>query len=162
MRGLTNGYVEDMMKSISLKPEKFKGVKPCDIFLKEIERGQLKLLPKNCIILNLSSSNHSGSHFVAIFMNSENKAEYFDSYGLNSFDSNINKGLKHAGIKITAFDQGIQDASSDFCGLFCIGYLLWRQAGLGKKEFSNLFHKTEKNHNNKKISNLLLLFIEEK
>lgn len=67
MSGLSNQYVEDLMLQLSIQPEKFKGVKPCDIFLKEIQDNHHKLEKGNCFIINMSTSEHQGSHFVSIF-----------------------------------------------------------------------------------------------
>ena len=66
MPGLSNDYIEKLMYKLSVNPQKFKGVKPCDIFLNEIEQNQYILEEGDSIIINLSSSNNSGSHFVSI------------------------------------------------------------------------------------------------
>ena len=158
MPGLTNLFVEKTMKKISNHPEKFKGVMACDLFLSYM-KNSTTLSPKDCFIINLSSSDHRGSHFICIFLDTSTSAEYFDSFGIESFDKNINKAMNYHGIKITHFRQRIQDISSDFCGLFCIGYLLWRQSGLSKTKFSSLFHTEKHFINNKIISELIQLFI---
>ena len=120
MGGLSNDYVENLMYSISINPQSFKGVKPCDLFHDFIEKHHHQLKSGDCFIINLSSSNHGGSHFVCLMINSKNRAEYFDSYGLHySLDSNIDKALKFAKLKTTIFEKSIQDFSSQFCGLYC-------------------------------------------
>ena len=120
MGGLSNDYVEDLMYSISTNPRSFKGVQPCDLFRDIIEKDYHRLRPNDCFIINLSSSNHGGSHFVCLMINSTNKAEYFDSYGLHySLDSNIKKALEFAKLKTVIFEKPVQDFSSQFCGLYC-------------------------------------------
>ena len=116
MPGLTNLFVENTMQEISNHPEKFKGVMACDVFLSYM-KNSTKLSPKDCFIINLSSSDHRGSHFICIFLDTSTSAEYFDSFGIESFDKNINKAMNYHGIKITHFRQRIQDISSDFCAL---------------------------------------------
>ena len=120
MGGLSNDYVEKLMYAISINPESFKGVKPCDHFLEYIKKNFHQLKSGDCFIINLSSSNHGGSHFVCLIINSKHNAEYFDSYGLHySLDSYINKAIRVVNLKTTIFEKPIQDLSSQFCGLYC-------------------------------------------
>ena len=161
MSGLSNQYVEDLMLQLSIQPEKFKGVKPCDIFLKEIQDNHHKLEKGNCFIINMRTSEHQGSHFVSIFLSSPNNAEYFDSFGLPSFDSNINKAFQVAKLKVTKFNKSIQDLSSQFCGLYCVAYLIWRQLGLEKRRFAQLFNADFKILNDAIVLKLLKMYITE-
>ena len=79
MPGLTNLFVEKTMKKISNHPEKFKGVMACDVFLSYM-KNSTKLLPKDCFIINLSSSGHNGLHFICICLNTSTSAECFDPF----------------------------------------------------------------------------------
>ena len=120
MGGLTNGYVENLMTYISPKPDKFKSVWPCDLFLEEMRTNRDDLKQGDCYIINMSASNHRGSHFVAVFLTSKKTAEYFDSYALPStIDKNLNKAFSIAALEIQEFRKTIQDQSSQFCGIFC-------------------------------------------
>ena len=120
MPGFTNEYIEKLMYQISTQPTKFKGVLACDIFLDKVKKNKLLLKTGNCFIINLSSSNHEGSHFVSLFCTPGKVVEYFDSFGIPSFDSNVNKALTSH--KIVEFKTSIQDISSQFCGLYCSKY----------------------------------------
>ena len=117
MPGFTNDYIEKLMYKISTKPNDFKGVLPCDIFLNKVKKKKLLLKEKSCFIINLSSSNHSGSHFVCLLITPGKVVEYFDSFGTPPFDSNINKAL--ASFKVEVSRKTIQDITSQFCGLYC-------------------------------------------
>ena len=117
MPGLSNQYIEDLMYEISTKPNNFKGVYPCDIFLNKVNQKELLLKEKNCFIINLSSSNHQGSHFVCLLVKPRKIIEYFDSFGLPLFDINIKKAL--TSFKVEMFNETLQDISSEFCGLYC-------------------------------------------
>ena len=68
MPGFTNDYIEELMYKISTEPNHFKGVFPCDIFLDKVNKKKLLLKEKSCFIINLSSSNHSRSHFVCLLV----------------------------------------------------------------------------------------------
>ena len=121
MPGFTNDYIEKLMNKISTKPKDFKGVLPCDVFLNKVKEDQLLLKDGNCFIINLSSSNHNGSHFVSLFITPGKVVEYFDSFGIPSLDSNINNAL--TSFKIEVFSKTIQSISSQFCGLYCSKYV---------------------------------------
>ena len=127
MGGLTNGYVQWIMRRASFKPRAFKGVLPCDLFLEYIKANKNNIKPGDCFILNLSSSNSKGTHFVCFFVLDSRTGEYFDSYGLPSFDSNLNRAFKLTKLDISPFEMRLQSDTSQFCGLFCIAYLLFRQ-----------------------------------
>ena len=138
MPGLSNEYVEKLMYKLTINPHKFKGVKPCDIFLNEVKSNKQLLSKGDSFIINMSSSNNPGSHFVSIFILSDNEAEYLDSFGLPSFDSNINNAFREANLSVLEFETSIQDISSQFCGFYCIAYLIWRELGLEKTRFAQL------------------------
>ena len=121
MPGFTNDYIEKLMYKITTKPMDFIGVFPCDIFLTKVNEDKLMLKAGNCFIINLSSSNHGGSHFISLIVMPGKVVEYFDSFGIPSFDSNINKAL--ASFEILPFNKTIQSISSQFCGLYCSKYI---------------------------------------
>ena len=73
----------------------------------------------------------------------EKVIEYFDSLGLPLFDSNISEAL--ASFKVEVSKKIIQDNSSQFCGLYCITYLLWRELGLKKKPIQCIIRLRKKN-----------------
>ena len=80
------------------------------------------------------------------------------------------------------FDETLQDMSSEFCGLYCsklqsqsnlitlcknihfflVSYLLWRQLGLKKKQYSGLFNTERKNGNDATVLRLIEIFAEER
>lgn len=161
MGGLTNGYVQWIMRRASFKPRAFKGVLPCDLFLEYIKANKNNIKPGDCFILNLSSSNSKGTHFVCFFVLDSRTGEYFDSYGLPSFDSNLNRAFKLTKLDISPFKMRLQSDTSQFCGLFCIAYLLCRQVGLPIKTFEQQFNG-ELHLNDSVALELVKMFIEEK
>lgn len=119
MGGLSNAYVEELLYTLLNDSNKFKGVFACDLFLEYMKKKHHSLKANDCFVINMSSSNHGGSHFVCLMINSKHKAEYFDSYGMPSIDSNINKALNIANLKTLTFQQQIQNLTSQFCGMYC-------------------------------------------
>ena len=106
------------MYTCAYAPEKFKGTMACDLFYKAMKINK-SITPGDCYIVNLSSSNHSGSHFVAVFFVGNNKAEYFDPYGSVSYDKYLNMAFSCIDMRITHFEKPIQANKSQFCGFFC-------------------------------------------
>ena len=83
MEGLSSKYINSLMKICTLDYKNFIGVLSCDVFLNMTKNGKINLSPGQGIILNLSSSNHPGSHWVAVFVNTNGVGEFFDSFGLH-------------------------------------------------------------------------------
>ena len=162
MAGLTNGYIQQLMWSISPQPPKFKGTYPCDIFLASVKENKYKFQKGDCFIVNLSSSNHRGSHFVCLYLKSKNKADYFDPMGLSlHIDSNISQAINISGWETSELAKKIQDDGSQFCGLFCLSYLLCRQVGISVEDFAKLFVKEDLVRNNRIALEIIKIFIEE-
>ena len=109
MSGLSTSYLWNLMKICSFNPKTFKGVFSCDNFHQKIKERYSNFSPGDRYIINLSSSNHSGSHWVAIQVNSPQKAEYFDPYGLECFDNFIKRTFEEQNITISTFKKTIQD-----------------------------------------------------
>ena len=141
MVGLSNSYLWNLMKICSFDPKTFKGVFSCDNFYQKFKATHPT--PGDQYIINLSSSNHSGSHWVAILINSHQEADYFDSYGLDCYDDFIRKGLAEQSIDFSSFNKTIQDPSSQFCGLYCAAYLLCKELNISNHTFASFFHDTE-------------------
>ena len=142
MSGLTTEYLQNLMKICSFDPNAFKGVFSCDNFYIKVKDCHI-LSPGDAYIINLSSSNHSGSHWVAVHVNTPQEVEYFDPYGLDCFDNFIKKAFEEQNITISTFKKTIQDSSSQFCGLYCVAYLLCRELYISKPTFASFFDDNE-------------------
>ena len=143
MSGLSTYYLQNLMKICSFNPNTFKGVFSCDNFYLKVKERDINLSSGDRYIINLSSSNHSGSHWVAIQVNSPQKAEYFDPYGLECFDNFIKRTFEEQNITISTFKKTIQDPSSQYCGLYCVAYLLCRELDISKCTFASFFDDNE-------------------
>jgi len=90
------------------------------------------------IILNTDPANKPGEHWVALFISTDNKAEYFDSFGRKPI--NINKFLKINNISELIYNkQMVQCIFSSNCGLYCILYLKTRCNGISFKDFLSIY-----------------------
>jgi len=105
------------------------------------------LLPKKVykdrpigFIINTDNSNKPGSHWVALFIDENNNAEYFDSFGIFPICCEIYKLLRINNVKKFSFNKNqIQSIFSKNCGIFCILYLKMRCNNFTLKEFINIF-----------------------
>ena len=162
MSGLTNNYVQRLMYKISPNPQNFHGVLPCDQFLNLMSKSQGNWKCGDCFILNLSASGHRGSHFVAVYLTSKSTAEYFDSYALShSIDNNLKQAFDIAGLQIQESTKRIQGDASQFCGFYCVAFLLYRQVDLPAKSFEDAFSSVKLTQNDSIVVELLKKFIEE-
>jgi hypothetical protein len=93
----------------------FGGVFPRDKLPKKFEEYPVAL------VVNTDPSYKSGEHWVALYINSENDYEYFDSFGLLPLTYELQMPNATVVNKNT-----IQSLSSMTCGHFCVFYLVHR------------------------------------
>lgn len=105
----------------------FGGVYACDTLPKAKRRF-------NSFIINLDSSNLSGSHWVGIYFEENNDAFYFDSYGIEPLNKHILKFLKYNSKDIFYNKYAFQEDFSITCGEFCLYFLFCRSRHLKLKE----------------------------
>ena len=92
------------------------------------------------LIINTDPSNKPGTHWVALFINQNNCAEYFDSFGERPICCEIQNFLKINKIKCLKYNKyKIQSIFSSNCGAFCILYLKTRCNKFSFNEFIKLF-----------------------
>ena len=140
IEGLSSKYIDNLMKICTLDYKNFIGALSCDIFLNMIKNGKIKPSPGQGFILNLSSSNHPGSHWVALYINSNGIGEFFDSFGLSCFDSKILEAFQLQNLRVINFEKTLQHPDSYFCGFYCVAYLLCREVGISRDTFAAFFH----------------------
>ena len=91
-------------------------------------------------IINTDNSNMPGEHWVALFIDEQNNAEYFDSFGRQPICCEIYKLLKKNNVKTILYNKHqIQSYFSINCGVYCILYLKMRCNNFLLNEFINLF-----------------------
>lgn len=90
----------------------FKGVFPCDLLPHKFG------LPA-VFIINLSPHNEPGTHWVAVYIDENDHAYYFDSYGFGIRNNFIKSFLRMHSTKLTINCKQLQHISSTKCGKFC-------------------------------------------
>ena len=80
-------------------------------------------------VANTDPSNKPGTHWVAVFVNADGTAEYFDSYGLKPNVASIASFLRQ--YKKCKFNtKRIQGMFSSVCGHYCVYYVIHRSKGI--------------------------------
>ena len=135
--GVTNVYLQEtVLRILHRRKHAFLGVYSCNELLTPdfISKVKRRLKKRLCsvVITNLAPANTEGTHFVCVCIHSK-FIGYFDSLGLGSTaDTNVykfmqtferKKGVRRRKI-VNVVKHAIQHASSSFCGLYCLAYVL--------------------------------------
>lgn len=127
---MLNIQIEDKLKNI----ENFLGVFACDNLPRPHE------IPYS-LIANTDKEEDPGEHWIAIYVNSDGQADYFDSYGLPplkkeflEFLDEYTKGFSYN--KIT-----LQCTSCVTCGEYASAYIYLRSSGYSHDEYMRYFTK---------------------
>jgi hypothetical protein len=132
--GLSGEEIEEMMS----KHEEFGGVYALD----EVHEAPFNLDENMGIIINLDTSDLPGSHWVALWMDNDEKSwDYYDSYGedppvmlmeqIQDIMINLAPEMYYK-FRINRVVQ--QRSNSDTCGFFAMRFLLDRMEGIPYKE----------------------------
>ena len=130
--GISNLYIDGLMEKIS---DSFRGTFPIDKIPSFKDENF-------SIIVNLSRENEKGTHFIAI-SSSKNTIVYFDSYGVEHINLNIEKYLKKYRKKIIFSNIQLQHAFSSHCGFFCISFILSFENNIPLHKFIKMFHRKD-------------------
>ena len=91
-------------------------------------------------IINTQNIEEPGEHWVALFVNENNVAEYFDSFGFGPICCRIEKLCKLNGIRTLLINKNcLQNIFSNSCGKFCILFIKYRCNNKTFKEFLSKF-----------------------
>ena len=90
-------------------------------------------------IANTDNHDGAGVHWVAFYIPAKGRAEYFDSYGLDTF---IEGHLEFQSLSRKTWlvnKKLLQGLQSKVCGQYCLAYLISRMRGYSMKSFQSLF-----------------------
>ena len=113
-------------------------------------------------IVNLSVSNHPGSHFIAIFINKRNYLYYFDSYALpppitsHHLIQFLKKWITSDKIR-HVLERPIQAFDSLFCRLYAATFCLFvnAYANIEPRHFDIFFEQNDLRENEKRVKHLV-------
>ena len=153
MDGMTNKELENL--AYFFFDNHFLGVYPCDV----IPNTKFK---KFSVIFNLSKHNESGSHFISVIGNVKNII-YFDSFGEPCDNPHVLKFMKSFNKPIQMNNKQIQSTRSNFCGLYCLYFLIrCFQKKDTLKNFTRKFRSSKLIENDNLLTKLILREIKNK
>ena len=97
--------------------------------------------PKSMII-NTQPSGHPGEHWVAVVLTQTN-CYYFDSFALPTVPPNIYMYLQPYYGNICYLDIQIQDIRSNYCGAYCVSFVLHVQDDLTYDQFIGHYYSDD-------------------
>lgn len=115
MRGISNLFIDKCLKNISV----YKGV-----FSSNNIPSFLSSYSQFSIVVNFSPRGEKGSHFISIICEKD-KVIYIDSLGLPCLVPSIKTFLSSLNRSIFWNCRTIQSNSSNFCGFYCMFFILY-------------------------------------
>jgi hypothetical protein len=96
------------------------------------------------LIMNTDVGSDPGQHWVALFIDEYNRAEFFDSFGYTPFYPEVLKFLSNNKVNIIQYNaHELQSAVTSTCGAYCVLYLKMRCNDLDFCSFIKLFSKNK-------------------
>lgn len=97
-------------------------------------------LPKKprLLVCNTDPSSQPGTHWIAIFVDSNRRGEYFDSFGRKPseiFEEYMNDNC----FEYIYNTKQLQSITSSFCGYYCCFYCMFRCKGFDLSRIVNIF-----------------------
>ena len=117
-----------------------------------LARDQLPLhATHRCYIVNTDTSQEAGTHWVALFFDSNGLAEYFDSYGLPPHLPEIKHFLSNNCVNWKYNAKLLQSVRFAVCGQYCIYFLLFRCTCMSMSRIVHPFSNEEFIKNDKHV-----------
>ena len=96
------------------------------------------------LIMNTDISSKPGQHWVALFIDENNIAEYLDSYGYSPLWPEILRFLKTNNVKLVQYNEHqLQSVMTSTCGAYCILFIKMRCKSFDYCSFIKLFTKNK-------------------
>ena len=119
------------------KNKTFKGVFPCN----RIPKQKFKL--PYAFVINTDPASKPGTHWVALFVDDYNHAEFFDSFGRYLTNKYIVDFIDDNCASACWNTACIQSDLSVKCGQFALGFIKARLQGIDADQFISLFTQDE-------------------
>ena len=131
-------------------------VKTGPIFLGVFARDKLPSLKKNCcLVLNTHTHEKPGEHWLAIYVDENGFGEFFDSFANNPEKFGLSNYMDK-NCCFWTFNKQLIQGYSNFCGYYCVLFLLFRSRNRVNEFFSYFNYSNEVN--DLKIKNLIKKF----
>ncbi len=104
------------------------------------------------MVLNTDSHEKPGEHWLAIYVDENGFGEFFDSYANNPERFGLINYL-NKNCRIWTYNKQIIQGNSNFCGYYCVLFLLFRARNKANKFFS--YFNSSLENNDLKIKKLI-------
>lgn len=139
--------LENIFENLIIKRTFYYGIFPIDM-LPIIDR-----LP-TCLIINNQTSQQEGEHWIAIYFDKHRNCSFFDSFAKSPYYYGLNNYLKNNSNRVEINRKKIQSNFSNFCGLYCIFFLIFKLKGRSMFYFQSLF-KSDPDKNDQMFNKLV-------
>ena len=118
-------------------------------------------LPNNIVypsayVINNKGSNHPGEHWLSVYYNNEGEAYFFDSFARGPYTYGLGKFLAKTSTKFKYNTTQIQSIFSEYCGYYCIYFILLCCRGIRPEEFLKFLFNKKLFLNDYRIKHLLI------
>ena len=120
--------------------DKFRGVFPLDIFMREMTR-----LSEGIYIFNTDPSGSPGRHWLAVYSDGE-VCEFFDSYGLPISFYSLESFFDKLDLTVVNPQMRLQGELSTTCGDYAVLFCLLRSEGWSFTTIISRFLKVKNTH----------------
>lgn len=131
---MNSKQIHDILSRYNITKNFFLGVYPSDMLPRKIKHYPA------CFVCNVDASNQSGSHWLAFFISSKDRVEFFDSYGN---DPDFYQGpildftLQYSQVIYNPLT--LQSNTTAVCGQYTIFFLICKCRGDTLKKFLSVF-----------------------
>lgn len=122
--------------------------KTCATFVKVVPANEIPQHDQYpyAVVINTDQSSEPGTHWVAVYVASNEQVEYFDSYG-NIPNSDIGSFMQ--AFRYSKFHKNkFQSLTSGVCGHYCVYFLVKRCSG---QSFEDVVERLRKHENPDKL-----------
>ena len=125
----------NILKSDSYTKSVFTDVIPSDRLPSQIQKR-----PKGFIV-NVDPSDKPGTHWIAVYLTSDGKGEFFDSYGQSPefYNRNFKTFLQDHNSAFTWNEKPLQSPWSRVCGQYSLFYALHRSRNIPMSTIVSMF-----------------------
>jgi hypothetical protein len=99
----------------------------------------------SCFVINNQPSYQTGEHWVAVYFTKNKNAVFFDSYGNNPSFYKLTKFVKNNSKMFEYNHKQIQSYLSEYCGYYCLLFLLFISRENTLTDFLSFFKNPVKN-----------------
>ena len=90
-------------------------------------------------VCNTDDGDEPGEHWIALYLSSDGRGEYFCSYGLPPLHAVFSAFLNKHCSEWTHNSKRLQSPWSNVCGQYCVTYIMFRCNGSPMRTFVNAF-----------------------